>query len=50
VNSNNGNVENKFSLFANWKNEYNMEKILVALKNEMSANRKLAQPADGDMY
>ena len=27
-----------------------MEKILIGLKNEMIANKKLAQPADGDMF
>ena len=27
-----------------------MEKILIGLKNEMIANKKLPQPADGDMY
>jgi hypothetical protein len=27
-----------------------MEKILIAIKNEMIANRKNNQPADGDMY
>jgi hypothetical protein len=27
-----------------------MEKILIALKQEMIANKKNSQPADGDMY
>ena len=27
-----------------------MEKLLIGLKNEMIANKKLPQPADGDMY
>lgn len=27
-----------------------MEKILIGLKQEMVANKKSAQPADGDMY
>jgi hypothetical protein len=27
-----------------------MEQCLIALKNEMIANKKLPQPADGDMY
>ena len=51
VNQANGKVEpNKFGVFANWRNEYTMEKILIGLKNEMIANKKLAQPADGEMY
>ena len=51
VNSQNGRVEpTKFSLFQNWSNSYTMEKILIALKNEMIAGKKLAQPADGEMY
>ena len=50
VNGQNGRVENKFSLFANWKPETTIEKILIGLKNEMIANKKLPQPADGEMY
>lgn len=51
VNQNNGVVEvNKFSLFKNWNRETTMEKALIGLKNEMIANKNLAQPADGDMY
>lgn len=51
VNQSNGKVEpHKFSLFANWKPDYDMEKTLIALKNEMIANKKLPQPADGDMF
>lgn len=51
VNQNNGTVEvNKFSLFKNWNRETTMEKALIGLKNEMIANKNLAQPADGDMY
>ena len=51
VNQSNGKVEpTKFSLFVGWKADYNMEKILVGLKNEMIANKKLPQPADGDMF
>jgi len=37
-------------MFAQWKQEYTMEKILVALKNEMANNKKLPQPADGSMF
>ncbi len=51
VNQMNGRIEtNKFGMFAHWKSEYTMEKILIGLKNEMIANKKLPQPADGDMY
>lgn len=51
VNQNNGTVEaNKFHMFKNWNPAYTMEKILIGLKNEMVQNKKLAQPADGDMY
>ena len=51
VNQSNGRVETtKFSLFANWKSDYTMEKILIALKNEMIANKKLAQPPEGDLF
>ena len=51
VNQQNGTVEpSKFPLFKSWSSEYTMEKILIAIKNEMIANRKNNQPADGDMY
>ena len=51
VNQTNGVVEpSKFSLFRNWNSTYTMEKILITLKNEMIANKKAPQPADGDMY
>ena len=51
VNQANGKVEpSKFHLFANWKGDYDMEKTLIALKQEMINNKKLPQPADGDMY
>jgi ubiquitin-conjugating enzyme E2 variant len=51
VNQNNGMVDpKKFHMFANWNPTYTMEKILIGLKNEMISNKKLAQPADGDMY
>jgi ubiquitin-conjugating enzyme E2 variant len=51
VNQNNGTVEpNKFHMFKNWNSSYTMEKVLIGLKNEMIANKKLPQPADGDMY
>ena len=51
VNQTTGKVEpTKFGMFASWKSDYNMEKILIGLKNEMIAHKKLAQPADGDMF
>ncbi len=40
----------KFAVFANWKSDYDMEKTLIGLKNEMIANKKLPQPADGEFY
>ena len=51
VNSSNGKVEpSKFPIFSNWSSSYNMEKILIGLKSEMITHKKLAQPADGEMY
>ena len=51
VNQQNGRVEpHKFAVFANWKSDYDMEKTLIGLKNEMIANKKLPQPADGEFY
>ena len=51
VNQANGKVEpSKFHVFAGWKGDYDMEKTLVGLKNEMIANKNVNQPADGDMY
>merc|ERR1719198_769195 len=50
VDQSTGKVTNRFSLFSNWNNTYTMEKVLIGLKNEMIANKKLPQPADGDMY
>ena len=51
VNQANGKVEpSKFHVFANWKGDYDMEKTLIGLKNEMIANKNVNQPADGDMY
>ena len=51
VNQANGKVEpSKFHVFANWKGDYDMEKTLIGLKNEMIANKSVNQPADGDMY
>ena len=51
VNPANGKVEpSKFHVFASWKGDYDMEKTLIGLKNEMIANKSVNQPADGDMY
>ena len=50
VDQSNGKVTNNFALFKNWNSSTTMEKILIGLKNEMIANKKLPQPADGDMY
>lgn len=51
VNQANGIVEvSKFPVFKNWKEENSLETVLVSLKKEMSQNKSLAQPADGDMY
>lgn len=40
----------KFPLFIKWNWETTIEKILIGLKQEMIANKKQPQPADGDMY
>ena len=51
VNQQNGTVEkNKFHMFSNWNPAYTLEKILIGIKNEMISNKKLPQPADGDMF
>jgi len=50
VNQNNGELTTQFSLFKNWNATTTMEKVLVAIKQEMVANRNLNQPADGDFY
>ena len=43
-------VEARFNVFKSWSSEQSIEKILVGLKNEMIANKKTAQPADGEMF
>ena len=51
IDQSNGNViVSKFSLFANWSPSYTLEKVLIGLKNEMITHKKVAQPADGDMF
>ena len=50
VDQSNGTVTNKFHMFASWKSQYTLEAVLIGLKNEMIANKKAPQPADGDMY
>jgi hypothetical protein len=37
-------------MFQSWKQDYSMEKILIGIKNEMIAHKKLPQPQEGDMY
>jgi ubiquitin-protein ligase len=46
VNQANGRVENLACLKA-WKSTTTIENILVAIKNEMVANKGLKQPAEG---
>lgn len=43
---------NKFPILKNWKSTYNLENVLVGLKNEMNnnANRKLKQFEEGSSY
>jgi len=50
VNQANGDVTTKFKMFNPWNSSYTMETLLIGLKNEMIANKKLQQPADGDMF
>ena len=53
VDSTNGVIlESKFDIIGNWDLSYSMEHILIGLKHKManSANKSLAQPADGEMY
>ncbi len=51
VNQSNGKIEyHKYHILSNWKSDYNIEKVLTGLKQEMIANKKLPQPADGEMY
>ena len=49
VNQNNGKVDN-LNILKQWKSETNIETILVALKNEMLANKSKKQPAEGQTY
>ena len=50
VNQNNGEVIPSFKLFNPWNPATTLEKMLIGIKNEMVINKKLAQPADGDMF
>ena len=50
VNQNSGVVGPGFSVFKNWNQDCTIEKVLIGLKNEMIANKKSAQPADGEMF
>lgn len=49
VNQANGRVENLPQL-KNWKNTTTIENLLVALKNEMAANKGLKQPGEDAYY
>ena len=49
VNQNNGRVEN-LGLLKAWKNTTTIENILVALKNEMMANKGSKQPPEDAYY
>lgn len=49
VNQNNGRVD-KLGLLNAWNEDTTIEKILVALKNEMIANKTVKQPAEGASY
>lgn len=49
VNQNNGRVEN-LPLLKAWKNTTTIENLLVALKNEMQANKGLKQPPEDATY
>ena len=50
VNQNDGTVTNNFKLFNPWNPATTLEKMLIGIKNEMVIHKKLAQPADGDMF
>lgn len=50
VNQSNGAVTTHFKMFNPWSSTYTLETVLIGLKNEMISNKKLAQPADGEMY
>ena len=47
--NNHGRVDN-LNVLKQWKAETTIETILVALKNEMVANKSKKQPAEGEMY
>jgi hypothetical protein len=49
VNQQNGRVEN-LPLLKAWKNTTTMENLLVALKNEMVANKGIKQPPEDACY
>ncbi|EGR28281.1 protein kinase domain protein [Ichthyophthirius multifiliis] len=51
VNQSNGQIEiSKFAPLKNWKVTNTIESVLIGLKNEMNANKKLSQPAEGTNY
>ena len=50
VSQQDGTVSNNFKLFNPWNQATTLEKMLIGIKNEMVINKKLPQPADGDMF
>ena len=50
VSQQDGTVSHNFKLFNPWNPATTLEKMLIGIKNEMVINKKLAQPADGDMF
>merc|ERR1712110_1159573 len=51
VNQQNGTVATSWSYLRNWNHEKNnLQSLLVQLKKEMEANKKLSQPAEGTQY
>lgn len=49
VNQGNGRVEN-LNLLKNWKETTTLENLLMAVKNEMVANKGLKQPPEDSFY
>ena len=50
VSQQDGTVTNNFKLFNQWNPATTLEKILIGIKNEMVINKKMAQPADSDLF
>eukprot|EP00917_Polyrhabdina_sp_WS-2016_P020377 GHVP01043619.1.p1 GENE.GHVP01043619.1~~GHVP01043619.1.p1 ORF type:complete len:153 (-),score=32.30 GHVP01043619.1:78-515(-) len=47
-----GNISPKWSFWKSWSPTFSIEKALIAIKKEMEngSNRRLPQPAEGEMY